>query len=87
MLNPADYLGLVLAWSHIGGLLMGLQLLFGMMMLPVAKHLQFARRILVRILKRDDLAKIQLPSLAKLEEYRATIASHDPVLDMVCGVL
>ena len=39
----------------------------------------------MKILKRDDLAKIQLPSLAKFEEYRATIVSRYPVLDMVLG--
>ena len=65
---------------------MVLQLLFGMTMSPVAHYLQFARRILVKIHKRDDLAKSQLPSQAKLEEYRAIIVSSHLVLGMVWGV-
>ncbi len=59
MMNPADCLGLVLAWSRTRGSLMVLQLLFGMTMSPVAKYLQFARRILVKILKSNNLAKIK----------------------------
>jgi hypothetical protein len=85
-MNPADCLGLVLAWSRTRGSLMVLQLIFGMTMSPVAKYLQFARRILVKILKANDLAKIQIPPPEKLEEYRAVIAARHPALDMVWGV-
>jgi hypothetical protein len=87
MLNPADCLGLVLAWSRTRGSLMVLQLLFGMTMSPVGKYLQFARRILVKILKNDDLAKIKVPSVQRLEEYRAMIADRHPALDMVWGTM
>jgi hypothetical protein len=62
MMNPANCLGLVLAWSRTRGSLMVLQLLFGMTMSPVAKYLQFARRILVKIRKSNNLVKIMLPS-------------------------
>lgn len=62
MLNPADCPGLVLDWSHMRGPLMVIRFLFGMTMSPVAKYLQFARKILVKILKREDLAIIKLPS-------------------------
>ena len=81
MMNPADCLGLVLAWSRTRGSLMVLQLLFGMTMSPVAKYLQFARRILVKILKSNNLAKIKLPLHEKLEEYRAIIAARHPALE------
>ena len=87
MLNPADCLGLVLAWSRTRGSLMVLQLLFGMTMLPVLKYLQFARRILVKILKANTLVRIMLPSPDKLEEYRAMIAAGHPALDMVWGTM
>ncbi len=83
MMNPADCLGLVLAWSRTRGSLMVLQLLFGMTMPPVAN----ARRILVKILKSNNLAKIKLPLHEKLEEYRAIIAARHPALDMVWGTM
>ena len=54
-------------------------------MLPVAKYLQFARKILVKILKSNNVAKIKLPLHEKLEEYRAIIAARHPALDMVWG--
>ena len=66
---------------------MVLQLLVGMSMSPVAKYLQFVRRILVKILKTNNLAKITIPCPEKLEEYRATIASHHPSLDMVWSTM
>ncbi len=56
-------------------------------MSPVAKYLQFARQILVKILKNDDLAKINVPSLQRLEEYRAMILDRHPALDMVWGTM
>jgi hypothetical protein len=87
MMNPADCLGLVLAWSRTRGSLMVLQLLFGMTMSPVSKYLQFARRILVKILKANPLARIKLPSVDKLEEYRTMIADRHPALDMVWGTM
>ena len=86
-MNPADCLGLVLAWSRTRGSLMVLQLIFGMTMSPVAKYLQFARRILVKILKANDLAKIQIPPPEKLEEYQAVIVARHPALDMVWGTM
>ena len=87
MMNPADCLGLVLAWSRTRGSLMVLQLLFGMTMSLVAKYLQFARRILVKILKHNNLAKMKLPLHEKLEEYRAIFAARHPALDMVWGTM
>jgi hypothetical protein len=46
--------------------MMVLQLIFGMTMSPLSKYLQFARRIIIKILKKDPLAKISLPDHDKL---------------------
>ena len=62
LMNPTDCLGLVLAWSRTKGSLMVLQLIFGIMMSLVAKCIQFACGILVKILKSNNFAKIKLPS-------------------------
>jgi hypothetical protein len=87
LMNPADCLGLVLAWSRTRGSLMVLQLVFGMTMSPVSKYLQFARRILVKILKANVQARIKIPPPEKLEVYRAIIADRHPALDMVWGTM
>ena len=86
LMHPADCLGLVLAWSRTRGSLMVLQLIFGLTMTPVSKYLQFARRILVKILKANELAKISLPSHEKLEEYRGRFRQGIQYWTM-CGAL
>jgi hypothetical protein len=66
---------------------MSLQLIFGMTMTPVAKYLQFARRILVVVLIDNEMAKIAMPTHAKLEEYRRMIAARHPALRDVWGTM
>jgi hypothetical protein len=66
---------------------MVLQLIFGLTMTPVGKYLQFARRILVKILKAHPMGRIQLPNAQKLEEYRSMIHSRHPLLDNVWGTM
>jgi len=87
MMHPADCLGLVLSWSRTRGSLMVLQLIFGLTMTPVGKYLQFARRILVKILKAHPMAKISIPDDDKIEEYRSMIHSRHPVLHDVWGTM
>ena len=87
LMHPSDCLGLILGWSRTRGSLMVLQLVFGMTMTPIAKYLQFARRILVKALKGYHLAQIRLPSAEKLEEYRGIIQQQHPVLDNVWGTM
>ncbi len=57
MMNPVDCLDLVLVWSRTRGYLMVLQLSFGLTMTPLTKYLQLTRRILVKALKANSLAK------------------------------
>ena len=87
LLSAEDCLGLVLAWTRTRGSLMALQLIFGMTMTPVGKYIQFARRILVRVLKTNDMAKITMPTVEKLEEYRTMIAERHPALPDVWGTM
>lgn len=86
-MNAEDCLGLVLAWSRTRGSLMALQLIFGMSMTPTAKYLQFARRIIVKVLLDDPCARIEMPSHEKLEEYRSAIQARHPVLENVWGTM
>jgi hypothetical protein len=55
----------------------------GRPMIPVARYLQFARRVFVKVLKANSLAKITLPTHDKLEEYRSVIEARHPVLNNV----
>ena len=82
-MNPPDYIGLELTWNRPRGLLMVLQLILGMKMSPVAKHLQFAGRSHVKIFKRNNLTKISIPSLEILEEYRSIITACHLALHIV----
>jgi hypothetical protein len=58
-----------------------------MTMSPLAKYLQFARRIVIKILKKDPLAHIALPTNDKLEEYRQVISTRHPALQDVWGTM
>jgi hypothetical protein len=44
-----DCLGLLLTWNLTHGSMMVLQLIFGMMMAPLAKYLQFGRGIIMKL--------------------------------------
>jgi hypothetical protein len=61
-MKPHYFLGLYLAWSCSHGLLIILQLLFGMTDSAVAKYIQFACRIIIKVLNQDPFAKITMPS-------------------------
>lgn len=86
-MNAEDCLGMVLAWTRTRGSLMVLQLIFGTTMTPTGKYLQFARRIIVKVLLNDQYAKIEMPSHEKLEEYRAAIQARHPALEDVWGTM
>ena len=79
-MRSEDWLGLVLAWTRTHGSLMVLQLIFGTTMTATAKYLQFARRILVKVLCNNEYGKIVMPTADKLEEYRLMIANRHPAL-------
>ena len=50
-----------------------------------SKYLQFGRRILVKILKHNELLRIKMPSHDKLKEYCQMIHLRHPALDNVWG--
>ena len=56
-------------------------------MTPESKYLQFARRLLFKILKDNELAQNCVPNHEKLDEYRAMIQARHPVLDNVWGMI
>jgi hypothetical protein len=85
MIWPEDGLGLVLAWTRTRGLLMVLQLIFGMMYTNLDDYLLFTKRIIVMVLQDHPMAKVQIPSTKKIEEYVEMVNRRHPyLLDIWC---
>ena len=79
--------GLVLAWTRTRGAISTLQLIFGMTMSNVVSYLKFGKRIIIEVLRNDDLAWIALPTAGKVEEYCAAVKQKHPNLDMVWATM
>ncbi len=69
MIWQEDNLGLVLAWTRTRGLLMVLQLIFGMTYTNLDDYLLIAKRIIVMVLRDHPMAEVGIPSTKKIEEY------------------
>jgi hypothetical protein len=78
-----DGLGLVLAWTRTRGLLMVLQLIFGMMYTNLDDYLLFAKRMIVMVLQDHPMAKVQIPSSEKIEEFKDMVHQRHPYLSDV----
>jgi hypothetical protein len=73
MIQPEDGLGLVLAWTRTRGLLMVLQLIFGMTYTNLDDYLLFGKRIIVMVLRDHPMAQIHIPRSKKIEEYKEVV--------------
>ncbi len=73
MIRPEDSIGLVLAWTRTRGMLMVLQLIFGMTYTNLDYYLLFAKRIIVMVLQDHPMAQVQIPSSEKIEEYKDVV--------------
>jgi hypothetical protein len=78
MIRPEDGLGLVLAWTRTGGLLMVLQLFFGMTYTSLDDYLLFVKRIIVMVLQDHPMAQVQISSSEKIEEYKDMVHQRHP---------
>jgi hypothetical protein len=84
-IRPEDCLGLVLAWTRTRGSLMALQLIFGMTFSNLDDYLLFAKRIIVKVLRKDQWAHVRIPSSEKIEEYKEMVRNRHPFLtDVWC---
>jgi hypothetical protein len=84
-IRPEDCLGLVLAWTRTRGLLMALQLIFGMTYSNLNDYLLFGKRIIVMVLRHDDRAAVQIPSSEKINEYKQKLVNrHRFLTDVWC---
>jgi hypothetical protein len=55
--------------DRTGGLLIVLQLIFGMTYTNLNNYLLFAKRIIVMVLQDHPMAEVRIPSTKKIEEY------------------
>jgi hypothetical protein len=85
MIWPEDGLELVLAWTRTRGLLMVLQLNFGMTYTNLDDYLLFAKRIIIMVLQDHPMAKVQILSSEKIEEFKDMVHRQHPYLsDIWC---
>ena len=81
LMQGKDCLALSLAWTRTRGSNMALQIIFGLTGTP----LRFGRRILIEVLKNNELAKVQILSPEKILEYCGAVESRHPNLpDVWC---
>ncbi len=57
-----------------------LSFLFGVSCTVLALFLKFGRRLLLKVLKAEPGAKVQMPSLGEIEQYKRIIVDRYPTL-------
>jgi hypothetical protein len=72
-LDSRGCLALVLSYNRTRGSMYALSLLFGVTGTVLALFLKFGRRLLLKVLKSEPGAKVQMPSLKKLSNLRASL--------------
>jgi hypothetical protein len=78
LISASDCLGLVLAWTN-----MVLQIIFGMSSTSVLMYLRFGRRILIKVLRNEPNAAIQIPDIDTIRMYQQVIKERHPNLQGV----
>ncbi len=64
---------------------MALQLIFGMTFTNLDDYLLFVKRIIVKVLRKDQRAHVRIPSSEKIEEYKEMVRNRHPFLtDVWC---
>lgn len=85
LIEGKDCLALTLAWTRTRGSSFALQMIFGITGTSTSMYLRFGRRILIEILKKNDLARLRIPSPEKIREYcRAYALRHPDLGDVWC---
>ena len=64
---------------------MALQLIFGMTYSNLDDYLLYGKRIIVKVLRNDPRASVQVPSSEKIAEYKEMVSNRHPYLtDVWC---
>jgi DDE superfamily endonuclease len=73
MITSAACLGLVLVYGRTTGVVFLLCSVFGLTHTPLSMWLRFGRRVLLHVLKDHELARVKMPNVEKVAEYKAAI--------------
>lgn len=80
-------MGLGLAWTRTRGSYAVLQIIFGLTPGHLSPWLRFARRLLVKFLRDDPLAKVMMPADDEIREFEAAILAKYPALPNCWGAM
>ena len=76
-LTACGCLGLVLVWYCTrGSCARTLAMMFGQTSTPLYKWLKFGRKVLLHVLSRYEPAMVKLPTAAKAEDFKASVADN-----------
>ena len=80
IVSASDALGLVLVWTRTRGSKFVLEVIFGMTQTCVFDYLSFSIIILISVLHRKEDARIQRPTIEKIQQYKDAVAERHPAL-------
>ena len=78
-----DCLGLCLAWTRTRGGLFMLSMMFGITSSGISLYIRFGRRLMIEVLRREESAKVKIPSDEKICEYKECVRYRHPKLSNV----
>ena len=87
LLTSVQCLALALAWSRTRGSLMVLQIIFGLTPGHLSLWLRFARRLIIKVLKGDERAKVRMPTDEERQEFIQAIEAKYPALKDCWGAM
>jgi DDE superfamily endonuclease len=87
LLSSIQCLGLALAWTRTRGSYAVLQVIFGLTPGNLSLWLRFARRLLVKILRQDPMAKVCIPTDDEIADFEAAITAKYPALTNCWGAM
>lgn len=85
-ISSCDCLGLALAWYRTRGSVTILCMLFGITHSVCVMFIRFARRLLIKVLSKDDSARVKMPSNEEIELFKGKIREKYSMLDDVYAV-
>lgn len=84
-MDAVKCLGLILAWHRTRGSMYVLNIMFGVTESVCNLFIRFARRILAKVLSKDDNARVKMPTATEYDQYRRVIAEKYPSLGNTFG--
>ena len=80
-LGPADCLGLLLGYTRTRGSFFTLQMVFGATHSVLCLFLKFSMRLLFKVLKEEVDARVEIPSVEEIAEFKDVVNRSFPALD------